>query len=67
MQDSIEHVREDETTVRDMIYDAVAEVYAELAEEDMFYGLWRMQSLQIETNATLSFEQNGMWNEAQMI
>ena len=50
-----------------MIYDAVAEVYAELAEEDMFYGLWRMHSLQIETNAALSFEQNGMWNEAQMI
>ena len=59
--------REDETAVMDMIYDAVAEVYAEIVEEDMFYGLWRRRSLQIETNVALSFEQNGMWNKAQMI
>ena len=67
LQDSLENVREDENLVRDSVYDALAEVYAEIAEEDMFYGLWRRRSLQIETNAALSFEQNGMWNEAQII
>ena len=57
LQDSLEYVREDENLVRDSVYDALAEVYAEIAEEDMFYGLWRRSSLQIETNAALSFEQ----------
>ncbi|KAI6119305.1 FAT domain-containing protein, partial [Pisolithus croceorrhizus] len=33
-------------------------VYAELSEEDMFYGLWRRRCLHLETNVGIAFEQN---------
>ncbi|KAI9001012.1 atypical/PIKK/TRRAP protein kinase [Trametes punicea] len=61
---SLSYVREDEIVVRDTIYDALAELYAELAEEDVFYGLWRRRSLYAETNAAVAFEQGGMWEQA---
>ncbi|KAI0352960.1 atypical/PIKK/TRRAP protein kinase [Trametes cingulata] len=61
---SLTYVREDEAVVRDTIYDSLAELYAELAEEDVFYGLWRRRSLYPETNAAISFEQAGMWEQA---
>ncbi|KAH8105847.1 hypothetical protein BXZ70DRAFT_396929 [Cristinia sonorae] len=61
---SIDHIREDEAVVRDTIYDSLAEVYAELAEEDMFYGVWRTRSLHGESNMALAFEQAGMWEQA---
>ncbi|TCD69680.1 hypothetical protein EIP91_006697 [Steccherinum ochraceum] len=61
---SVGHVRDDEAVVRDTVYDSLAEVYAELAEEDMFYGVWRIRSLHTETNQALAFEQAGMWEQA---
>ncbi|KAI0335467.1 atypical/PIKK/TRRAP protein kinase [Cubamyces sp. BRFM 1775] len=64
LESSLEYVREDEIVVRDTIYDALAELYAELAEEDVFYGLWRRRSLYAETNAGIAFEQAGMWEQA---
>lgn len=66
LQCSLEFVRDDDGTVRDSAYDALAEVYAELVEEDMFYGLWRRRSLHHETNVAVTYEQNGMWPEAQI-
>ncbi|KAH8118563.1 FAT-domain-containing protein [Phellopilus nigrolimitatus] len=66
LQSSLDFVRDDDGTVRDSVYDALAEVYAELVEEDMFYGLWRRRSLHNETNVAITYEQNGMWPEAQI-
>jgi transformation/transcription domain-associated protein len=61
---ALESARDEETSIRDIVYDSLAEVYAELAEEDMFYGLWRRRCLHQETNIAVSFEQNGMWEQA---
>ncbi|EJU06480.1 hypothetical protein DACRYDRAFT_19621 [Dacryopinax primogenitus] len=44
--------------------DSLAELYAELQEEDMFYGVWRRRALHWETNVAMSFQQNGLWKEA---
>ncbi|TDL29737.1 hypothetical protein BD410DRAFT_736870 [Rickenella mellea] len=66
LQSSLDHVRDDDATIRDSVFDSLAEVYAELAEEDMFYGLWRRRCLHLETNVAISYEQNGMWHEAQI-
>ncbi len=50
--------------LRDTVSDALVELYAEMAEDDLFYGLWRRRSLHTETNVALAFEQNGMWEHA---
>ena len=50
--------------VSDANLDALAELYATLGEDDMFYGLWRRRCALLETNSALSFEQNGMWDKA---
>ncbi|CAL1700686.1 unnamed protein product [Somion occarium] len=65
LQASLDHVREDELIVRETVFDSLAEVYAELGEEDMFYGLWRRRSLHTETSEALSYEQIGMWEQAE--
>ncbi|KAI9508927.1 FAT domain-containing protein, partial [Russula earlei] len=44
--------------LRDTVFDALVELYAEMAEDDLFYGLWRRRSLHTETNIGLAFEQN---------
>ncbi|EKM59507.1 uncharacterized protein PHACADRAFT_205724 [Phanerochaete carnosa HHB-10118-sp] len=64
LEASLDHVREDEVVVRDTVYDALTEVYAELAEDDLFYGLWRRRSLYPDTNVALAFEQSGLWEQA---
>ncbi|EPQ59490.1 hypothetical protein GLOTRDRAFT_136350 [Gloeophyllum trabeum ATCC 11539] len=64
LESSLDHLREDEIPVRDTIYDSLAEVFAELSEDDLFYGLWRRRSLHSETNIAIAFEQNGMWEQA---
>ena len=38
---------------------ALGELYSLLVEEDMFFGLWRRRCALPETNAALSYEQNG--------
>jgi transformation/transcription domain-associated protein len=45
--------------------DALVELYAGLQEDDLFYGTWRRRCKFVESNAALSFEQNGMWDDAQ--
>ncbi|KAI9744282.1 MAG: hypothetical protein M1818_002434 [Claussenomyces sp. TS43310] len=55
----------DTTSVRESNLDALVELYAGLQEDDLFYGTWRRRCQFVETNAALSFEQNGMWDDAQ--
>lgn len=44
--------------------DALAEMYAGLQEDDMFYGLWRRRAKYSETNTAVSYEQCGLWVRA---
>lgn len=57
----------DSAAVRESNLDALAELYSGITEEDLFYGLWRRRCQYLETNAALSFEQNGMWDRAQQM
>lgn len=57
----------DSVTVRESNLDALVELYASLQEDDMFYGTWRRRCKFVETNAALSYEQNGMWDKAQKL
>ncbi|KAL8838619.1 MAG: hypothetical protein Q9170_002065 [Blastenia crenularia] len=57
----------DTPSVRESTLDALVEVYAGLQEDDMFYGTWRRRCKFVETNAALSYEQNGMWDKAQQL
>jgi transformation/transcription domain-associated protein len=45
--------------------DALSELYELINENDMWYGLWRRRCIFPETNCALSFEQNGMYSQAQ--
>ncbi|KAG6866480.1 hypothetical protein C0991_003998 [Blastosporella zonata] len=63
---SFDQVKDDDATVRDYVFDSLADVYAELGEEDMFYGVWRRRCLHQETNIAIAFEQNGMWEQASL-
>ncbi|CEP62323.1 histone acetyltransferase TRA1 LALA0_S05e03004g [Lachancea lanzarotensis] len=47
--------------------DALLELYINLQEEDMFYGLWRRRAKYTETSIGLSFEQIGLWDKAQQL
>ncbi|SCU80809.1 LAMI_0B03796g1_1 [Lachancea mirantina] len=47
--------------------DALLELYVNLQEEDMFYGLWRRRAKYTETNMALSYEQIGLWDKAQQL
>ncbi|KAI1169286.1 FAT domain-containing protein [Nemania serpens] len=55
----------DSITVRESTLDALVELYSTLKEDDLFYGTWRRRCQFVETNAALSYEQNGMWDKAQ--
>lgn len=57
----------DTTSVRESNLDALVEVYAGLQEDDFFYGTWRRRCKFVETNAGLSYEQNGQWDRAQSL
>lgn len=57
----------DTASVRESNLDALVEVYAGLQEDDFFYGIWRRRCQFVETNAALSYEQNGMWDKAQAL
>lgn len=53
--------------IRESNLDALVELYASLQEDDLFYGTWRRRCQFVETNAALSYEQNGMWDKAQKL
>ena len=57
----------DTASVRESNLDALVEVYAGLQEDDLYYGTWRRRCKFVETNAALSYEQNGMWDKAQQL
>lgn len=57
----------DTPAVRESNLDALVEIYGGLLEEDFFYGTWRRRCKFVETNAGLSYEQNGMWDKAQQL
>ena len=57
----------DTPSVRESNLDALVDVYAGLQEDDLFYGTWRRRCKFVETNAALSYEQNGMWDKAQQL
>ena len=54
----------DTNSVRESNLDALVETYAGLQEDDLYYGAWRRRCKFVETNAALSYEQNGMWDTA---
>ncbi|GJN92776.1 hypothetical protein Rhopal_005814-T1 [Rhodotorula paludigena] len=66
LQETLENPRESET-VRETAMDALTELYAELSEDDLLYGLWRRRAAYNETNAALSWEQIGQWGQAQVL
>ena len=57
----------DTPSTRESNLDALVEVYAGLQEDDFFYGTWRRRSKYVDTNAALSYEQNGIWDKAQSL
>ncbi|KAA8642953.1 histone acetyltransferase TRA1 [Aspergillus tanneri] len=57
----------DTPTVRESNLDALIEVYAGLQEDDFFYGTWRRRCKFVETNAAISYEQQGMWDKSQQL
>jgi transformation/transcription domain-associated protein len=50
--------------LREACAKALSELYSELCEEDMFYGLARSRCVFPETIAALTYEQNGLWPQA---
>ncbi|KAK4687186.1 transformation/transcription domain-associated protein, partial [Tremellales sp. Uapishka_1] len=50
--------------LRDTAASALSELYADLGEEDMYYGLARGRCVFPETTAGLTYEQNGQWPKA---
>lgn len=57
----------DSSIVRESNLDALVELYASLQEDDLYYGTWRRRCQFVESNAALSYEQNGMWDKAQKL
>ena len=57
----------DTAPARESNLDALVETYAGLQEDDLFYGTWRRRCKFTETNAALSYEQQGMWDKAQQL
>jgi len=52
LQNTLELPREPES-VKEIAMDALTELYAELSEEDLVYGLWRRRAAYNETNAAI--------------
>ena len=65
LEHSLDYVRDDDASLRDTVFDSLADLYAELAEEDMFHGSWRRRCLHLETNIGLAYEQHGMWDQSE--
>lgn len=50
--------------LRETCASALSELYAELCEEDMYYGVARSRCQFPETTGALTYEQNGLWPKA---
>ncbi|KAG0146838.1 hypothetical protein CROQUDRAFT_656816 [Cronartium quercuum f. sp. fusiforme G11] len=64
LQEMSEEILDDEAN-RETVSDALAQLYGQLGETDLFYGQWRRKALCVETNAALSYEQIGEWGAAE--
>jgi len=53
------------STQQQEIYDALAELYSALKEEDMWCGMWHKRGSYPETNIAIAFEQQGFYEKAQ--
>ncbi|POY75910.1 hypothetical protein BMF94_0993 [Rhodotorula taiwanensis] len=54
-------------SVRETAIDALSELYAELSEDDLLYGLWRRRAAYNETNAATSWEHPGQRGRARVL
>lgn len=67
----LESIQENNSIDNSMIIeannDALLELYHNLQEDDMFYGLWRRRAKYNETNIALSYEQIGLWDKAEQL
>ncbi|PWN24918.1 hypothetical protein BDZ90DRAFT_281903 [Jaminaea rosea] len=66
LQNLINTLPREDDSIREATLDAQAEMFAELAEEDAFYGLWRRRCVYAESNSAIAYEQSGMWAKAQV-
>ncbi|KIW01560.1 uncharacterized protein PV09_07036 [Verruconis gallopava] len=67
LEESANNPLVDTPLVRESTLDALVELYAALEETDLFYGTWRRRCQFVETNAALSYEQIGVWDQAQRL
>lgn len=67
LEDFVSRESHESLVVHESALDALAEMYASLSETDLFYGLWRRRCQYLETNAAISYEQNGVWDKAQQL
>jgi transformation/transcription domain-associated protein len=67
LEESANNPLVDTPLVRESTLDALVELYAALEETDLFYGTWRRRCQYVETNAALSYEQIGVWDQAQRL
>ncbi|KAJ3191208.1 hypothetical protein HK101_007980 [Irineochytrium annulatum] len=61
-----QNVTKEDEKIRESTLDALGELLEAVAEDDYFFGLVKRRCLFAETNAAVSFEQNGMWAQAQI-
>ncbi|KAL7745967.1 transcription-associated protein 1 [Sorochytrium milnesiophthora] len=55
----------EEERYREMVGDALCDLLEQLQEDDAYYGIWRRRCQYPETNVAISYEQLGMWSQAQ--
>lgn len=51
--------------IRQMCLESIEETYLALSEEDYYFGMWKNRSMFNETKLAISYEQIGLWKEAQ--
>lgn len=61
LEQSVDRTFIDDEPLRQTCLDSVIELYADIAEDDMFYGAWRTRNLYPDTSQAIVFEQHGMW------
>lgn len=67
LEASLERDTMDNPKITEASQDALLELYHNLEEDDIFYGLWRRRAKYAETNVALSYEQIGLWDKAEQL
>lgn len=55
LQDAVAEYREEQPQIQESTLDALAELYSDLSEDDLFYGLWRRRCEFAQSNRDVSF------------